>query len=301
MHIRPSIRMDALPYSLPFEARFRMARAAGYEGVEIDVADGPAAILRDAADKAGVTIHSVQCLDNYRFPLASPDPAVRDAGIAAALAQLEAAYIVGADTILLVPGVIDRDTSYRDLYARSQEVILRDLLPVAERLGIVIAIENVWNGFLLSPYDCARYIEAFASPSVRLYLDVGNIIFGRPEGWIDITAPYIAKLHLKDLLQWPRHNFRLARIGEGNIDWALVRAALTRAGYSGWAVLAEAELSQKQPARLAFATARVLSSKFGPNPASRLVETRLSRRLLADAMRRFRYHVMPGEAAAPAP
>ena len=76
--------MDALPASLPLEARFRMARAAGYEGVEIDVADGPAAELRAAADRAGLSIHSVQCLDNYRFPLASPDPAVRDRGVAAA-------------------------------------------------------------------------------------------------------------------------------------------------------------------------------------------------------------------------
>ena len=293
MQIRPSIRMDALPASLPFEARFRMARAAGYEGVEIDVADGPAADLRAAADRAGLTIHSVQCLDNYRFPLASPDPAIRDRGVAAALAQLEAARIVGADTILLVPGVVDRDTSYADLWERSQDVIRRELLPVAERTGIVIAIENVWNGFLLSPFDCARYIEGFGSPFVRLYLDVGNIIFGRPEGWIEITAPYIAKLHLKDLLHWRQHGCRVARIGEGQIDWPRVRAALDGADYSGWAVLAEAELAQPGPARIAFAAARALASKFGSNPVSRLIETRLSRRLIADALRRFRYHVMP--------
>ncbi len=295
MHIRPSIRMDALPYGLPVRARFEMARAAGYEGVEIDVADGPATDLRAAADRAGLPIHSVQCAANYRFPLSSPDPAVRDAGIAATLEALEAARIVGADTILLVPGVVDRDTSYGDLYTRSQAVIRRELLPVAERLGIGIAIENVWNGFLLSPFDCARYIEGFASPFVRLYLDVGNIIFGRPEGWIDITGPWIARLHLKDLVHWPRHRYRLARIGEGDIDWALVRAALDRAGYSGWAVLAEAELAQPQPARFAFGAARAVASKFGANPVSRLVEARLSRRLLADAMRRFRHHVMPGE------
>ena len=298
MQIRPSIRMDALPYSLPVAARFGMARAAGYEGVEIDLADGPAPALREAADRAGVTIHSVQCLDNYRFPLSSPDPAVRDRGVAAALAQLEAARIVGADTILLVPGVVDRDTSYGELYARSQEVIRRELLPVAERTGIVIAIENVWNGFLLSPYDCARYIEAFGSPFVRLYLDVGNIAFGRPEGWIDINAAHIAKLHLKDILHWPRHSIRVARIGEGQIEWPRVRAALQRAEYSGWAVLSEIELAQPRPARLAFTAARAMGSKFGNNPASRLVETRLSRGLITDAMRRFRYHVMP--AAAPA-
>src|SRR5205085_10689986 len=104
MHIRPSIRLSALPRALPLEARMRVARDAGFEGLEIDVSDDQADRLRKAADAAGLAIHSIHTWENYHKPLCSADPAIRDAGIAAMLATLEAARIVGADAMVIVPG-----------------------------------------------------------------------------------------------------------------------------------------------------------------------------------------------------
>lgn len=294
LSIRPSIRMEALPRALPPDARLRIARAAGFEGVEVEVGDGPAALLRDAADAAGITIHSIHCWENYTKPLSSADRATRDAGIAATVATLEAARVLGADTMLLIPGIVDENTSYGEIYARSLEVIRRDVLPEAEKRGITLAIENVWNGFLLSPFDCARYIEAFGSPSVGLYLDVGNIVFGRPEGWIDIAGHCIAGLHLKDLRHWHHlRRYQVVRVGEGDVDWGKVRSALARAGYSGWGVMAEAESAQPFWPRWAFAMTRLLAERLGQNPAFGLVETKLSRRFATDAMRRFRRYIAP--------
>jgi hexulose-6-phosphate isomerase len=293
MAIRPSIRLSSLPSMIPYKARFAMARAAGYEGIEVDVGDGPAAELRAAATLAGVVIHSVHDWENYRKPLTSADPEARAAAIASTLAAIEAAHAMGAETFLLIPGLVDDEATYADVYARSQDTIRRHLLPAAERLGIVIGIENVWNGFLLSPFDCARYVSEFDSPYVRLYLDVGNIIFGRPEGWIDIAAPYVTNLHLKDLLHH-HGDYRIARIGEGHIDWPRLRAALARAGFSGWAVMAEAEMVQPRIARFVFRLNRYMAMRLGPNPLFRLIDTFLSRRLIADAMRRFRRYVVPG-------
>lgn len=297
MPIRPSIRLSSLPCMVPYEARFAMARAAGYEGIEVDVGDGPAAELRAAAALAGVAIHSVHDWENYRKPLTSADPEERAAGIASTLAAMEAAHAMGAETFLLIPGRVDGEATYGEVYARSQDEIRRHLLPAAERLGIVIGIENVWNGFLLSPFDCARYISEFDSPHVRLYLDVGNIVFGRPEGWIDIAAPYVSNLHLKDLLHWgDQRRYRPARIGEGHIDWPRLRAALARAGFSGWAVMAEAEMVQPRIARFVFQLNRTMATRLGPNPLFRMIDTCLSRRLIADAMRRFRRYVVPSAA-----
>jgi L-ribulose-5-phosphate 3-epimerase len=284
--------MAALPNARPFHDRFRLAVEAGFEGVEVEVGDGPALEIGEAAERAGIVVHSVHCAANYTHPLSSGDRATRAAGIKAVIAAIEAARILGADTLLLIPGTVDDATSYGEVYARSQEVIRREILPAAEQCGIVLGIENVWNGFLLSPLDVARYVDAFESPSVRAYLDVGNIVFGRPEGWIDIIGGRIAKLHLKDFrFDAGRGRFGPARIGEGSIDWPRVRAALERIGFSGWGVLAEAERVQGPVARRIFQRAGRVARRLGPNRAVGATQTFLSRRLLADVMERFRRHI----------
>ena len=294
MHIRPSIRLSALPRALPLEARMRVARDAGFEGLEIDVSDGQADRLRKAADAAGLAIHSIHTWENYHKPLCSADPAIRDAGIAATLATLEAARIVGADAMLIVPGVVGADATYDEVDRRSRDVIRSAILPEAERLGVVLAVENVWNGFLLSPYDFVRYVESFDSPHVRLCLDLGNMVFGHPEGWVDIAARCAIQIHAKDHRHWKDEGrYRTLLVGDGTTDWPKVRAALERAGFAGWAVMAEIEACQSFLPRTPFFKVRQIASQSGWNPALRLIETRLSRRMVNDAMRRFRRHVAP--------
>jgi L-ribulose-5-phosphate 3-epimerase len=295
MLVRPSIRLSVLPAARPLRARFGLAAAAGFEGVEVEARAGPPALLKDAADSAGIAIHSVHCLANYSCPLSSSDPATLAAGVRATIEAIEMARCVGADTMLLVPGVVGADSSYGEVHARSQEVIAREILPAAEANGIVLAVENVWNGFLLSPIDFAQYVDGLHSPWVRAYLDVGNIIFGRPEGWVDLLGARICKLHLKDLRSARAGRFGYAKIGEGDIDWPRVRSALERIGFSGWAVLAEPELAKPALARGLYR--RVV----GQAPSGRFrvadhvlgsAQTWLARRLLDDVMTRFRRHVL---------
>ena len=293
MLIRPSIRLSVLPTARPLLERFELAADAGFEGIEVEARSGPAEAIKDAADRTGMVVHSVHCLANYALPLSSSDPSILAAGIEATIGAIRLAQRLGAGTLLLIPGVVTRDTTYGEVNARSLEVIGRDILPVAEDHGIVIAIENVWNGFLLSPIDFARYIDDFQSLWVRAYLDVGNIIFGRPEGWIELLGRRICKLHLKDL-SFRAGRLRPAKIGAGDIEWAKVRAALDRIGYDGWGVLAEPDQAQtafrRQLYRLAYSrrVARsipAIGRAFGP------IQTRLVRHLLKDVMGRFRRHI----------
>ena len=137
----------------------------------------------------------------------------------------------GGTTVLVVPAVVNRKVGYRDAYKRSQENI-RKLIPDAEKHGVKIAIEEVWNKFLLSPLEFARYIDEFESPWVGAYFDVGNVVeFGYPEEWIRELGKRILKVHIKEYAKEKRFNYRL---GEGEIDWAAVRTALSDAGYNGW-------------------------------------------------------------------
>jgi L-ribulose-5-phosphate 3-epimerase len=297
-HIRPSIRLASLPNCGSFYDRFRLAAEAGFEGLELSVDDGPPDALGEAAGRAGLVIHSVHCFANYGAPLSSGDPEVLARGIAVTLDAIETARLLGADTLLLVPARVGEGMSYGDAWRRSHEAIRRDILPAAVEKNIVLGIENVWNGFLLSPIDYARYAAAFESPFVRPYLDVGNIMFGRPEDWIDIAGPAIVKLHLKDFaLQGGGlgGRFGITRIGEGSISWPQVRAALDRIGFSGWGTLAEPDLIPGRGLSRNYFFARRAAQELAPLPGAtallRPVQTALARRLLADVMTRFRRYI----------
>ena len=146
--------------------------------------------------------------------------------------------------MLLVPAVVTKTVSYRDAYARSQANI-RKILPDAERAGIKIAIEEVWNKFLLSPTEFARYIDEFESPWVGAYFDVGNVVeYGFPQDWIHELGKRILKVHIKEYAKEKRFGYPL---GEGEIDWPAVRRALLDVGYEGWI---SAEVPGKGPAEL---------------------------------------------------
>jgi len=157
--------------------------------------------------------------------------------------SLHNAVLWGADTVLLVPAVVDATTSYGDGWTRSQRVIRERLLPVARDLKIIIAVEEVWNKFLLSPLEFARYVDEFRSPWVRAYFDVGNVVIsGYPQDWIRTLGKRIVKLHLKDFTfrQDPALKKRVAdfvMLRDGEIDWKEVYRALSDIGYQGSATV----------------------------------------------------------------
>lgn len=223
---------------LGYLERFQMAKEAGFEGVEIgtitDAAEAQA--IKDAAGKAGLVIHSVMNSEHWRSPLSSADPLVVDRSVAGMEASLRNAKLWGCDSVLLVPAVVDAQTSYQDAWTRSQKVIRERVLPLAQELKVVVGIEEVWNKFLLSPLEMARYVDEFGSPWVKAYLDVGNMLFyGFPQDWVRTLGRRIHRVHIKDFrLERGKGQFQWVNLGEGDVDWPAVRQALAEVGYDGW-------------------------------------------------------------------
>ena len=106
----------------------------------------------------------------------------------------------------------------------------------SKRASCVIAVEEVWNKFLLSPLEMAKYVDEFKSPWVKAYFDVGNIVFyAYPQDWIRTLGKRIVRVHLKDFkLDRGAGRFEWKNIGEGDIDWVEVRKALADIGYDGY-------------------------------------------------------------------
>src|SRR3954467_15173103 len=199
--ITKSVLISMLPKTLPYAQRFAMARTAGFGAVEMQTVTAPdeAAQIKEAAAKADLRIHSVMNSDHWRLPLSSTDPDVVTRSVQGMETSLKNAKLWGADAVLLVPAVVDAKTSYKDAWTRSQRVIRERLLPLAAELKVVIGVEEVWNKFLLSPLEFARYVDEFESPWLKAYFDVGNVVFyGYPQDWIRTLGPRIVRVHLKD-------------------------------------------------------------------------------------------------------
>jgi hexulose-6-phosphate isomerase len=218
--------------------KMKAVKEAGFEGVEMNSHMDQDEVVR-ARDEVGLVIPSVCGVYHWSKPLSDPNPNVRAEGLDALKQTLRDAKRYGASSVLLVPAVVNKEVSYADAYTRSQAEI-RKAVPLAEELGVKIAIENVWNHFLLSPLEAVRYVDEFNSPAVGWHFDVGNVItYGWPEQWIRLLGKRIQKFHIKEYSRkrseeeglWKGFEVPLL---EGDDDWPTVMKAIDEIGYSGW-------------------------------------------------------------------
>lgn len=237
LSIKKGLVYDMLPRQMSVADRFMLARDTGFEVVQAPTTPDPheAEELKKAADAAGVRIDSVMNMAHWKYPLSSPDPSVVAKGLEGMRTSLHNANLWGADAVLLVPAVVTSKTTYIDAWVRSKQQIQK-LLSLAQDVNVVIAIEEVWNKFLLSPLEMQEYIDEFHSPWLKSWFDVGNVVFfGYPQDWIHTLENRIVKLHLKDFKQ--THNcYSWVNLGDGDVMWPAVRQALIRTGYSGSAI-----------------------------------------------------------------
>src|SRR6266403_883155 len=236
--IKKGVLLDMLPEKLRYADRFKMARDVGFEVVQVPTEpdERKAEEIKKAADGANIRIDSVMNMDHWKYPLSSNDPAVVEKSLAGMRTSLHNAKLWGSDVVLLVPAVLDPQTSYRDAWTRSQKEICK-LLPLAEELKVVIAIEEVWNRFLLSPLEMAKYIDEFQNPWVKAWFDVGNVVlYGYPQDWIRTLDKRIVKVHLKDFKR-NKDSYAWVNLGDGDVDWAAVREAFAAIHYTGSATV----------------------------------------------------------------
>ena len=241
VQIKKAVKLGMVDEPISLAEKFKLLKDLGFDGVELS---SPNDFDRDevlrARDAAELPIHGVVDSVHWNKTLGDPDEAVRAEGLDGLKAAFADAEAYRATTVLLVPAVVNEDISYAEAYERSQAEI-RKALPLAEEHGVKIALENVWNQFLLSPLEFARYIDEFESEWIGAYFDVGNIVnYGWPEQWVRTLGPRILKLDIKEFSREKRNEEGLwegfkVEIGEGSVDWEAVVAALADVGYSGWA------------------------------------------------------------------
>jgi L-ribulose-5-phosphate 3-epimerase len=253
-----AVLISMLPKALSYADRFALAKDVGFAGIEMQTVsdEREAEEIRRASERTGLRIHSVMNAAHWEFPLSSADEAVVAKSVDGMATSIRNATLWGADVVLLVPAVVNAETSYRDAWTRSQRVIRDRILPLAAERKVIVAVEEVWNKFLLSPLEFAHYVDEFKSPWLRAYFDVGNIVFyGFPQDWIRTLGNRIVRIHLKDFkLDRGAGQFAWTNLGEGDVDWPAVRSALAEIGFDRWMTT---EIRDGDRAYLADVTARV--------------------------------------------
>jgi L-ribulose-5-phosphate 3-epimerase len=236
--IRKAVEYNMLPRTMSVREKFLLAKGIGFEAIELPTTPDPAKAeeMLAASKEAGLPIHSVMNSEHWRSPLSSADPAVVEKSMEGMRTSLHNAKLWGADTVLLVPAVVNPETSYAQAWERSQRQI-RKLLPLAEELKVIIGIEEVWNKFLLSPLEMVHYLDEFQTPWIRAYFDIGNCaITGYPQDWIRTLGKRIVKMHVKDF-SFKKRVAEFSPLLEGEIDWKAVYAALAEIGYQSTATV----------------------------------------------------------------
>jgi hexulose-6-phosphate isomerase len=223
------------PNDQPFSVqdRLQMAKDAGFASVEPDTIGDAKEVenYRTAAEKVGIKLDAIICSAHWSSPLSDPDPAVYEITMESMRTSMQNAKDMGGDMVLLVPAVVSPKVQYGDAWTRSVERI-KILAEDADRIGVTIGIENVWNKFLLSPLEAKHYIEEINHPRVRFWFDVGNVVrFGYPQDWIRTLGPLIARVDIKDFHTDLKDGFVPLR--EGSVDWPEVMRAFDEIGYQG--------------------------------------------------------------------
>ena len=250
-NVKKGINIWSFPAGMTIEECMKLAAKVGYDSIELSLdAEGPLSLkssdeeivaFRTLAADLGIEISSLASGMYWDTPLTSDDPAVREEAMRRVRFQLRAAKLLGCDAILVVAGCVGADfidncpvVPYDVAYDRAVEAA-KVLAKDAEALGVTIAMENVWNKFLLSPLETRRFIDEVGSDYVKVYFDTGNVVqTGYPEHWVKILGKRIARVHIKDFRTIVGNINGFVDLLGGDVDFPAVIRELRACGYDGY-------------------------------------------------------------------
>jgi len=241
--------------------RFKMIRDAGFDGVELNLPDDALTVdlLHEAKAASGLEIAGIICTPHWSFPLSDPDPAKRERTVRGLQLALQQGGELGCKRVLLVPGVVNAQVNYAECWSRAIEGIKR-CVETAEKSKCAIAVENVWNYFIMNPVEAARFVDEINSPWVGWHFDIGNCVVNSwPEHWPRILGKRTFNLHIKEFSRKKANDEGLRKgfgveLGEGDVNWAAVMQSLDEIGYAGYGI---AEVPGGDAARLKFLAERM--------------------------------------------
>lgn len=280
--MKKGINQWSFPSGMPAEDCMKLAKEAGFDGIELSFAatgeiapsskESELLELKGKAGRIGIEIAGLASGLGWEFGLTSADKSVRERAVEAVKAQLEAAAVLGVDTILVVPGAVGVDfipNAEVVPYVQAYENALAGLSELsghAESCGVAIGVENVWNKFLLSPLEMRRFLDEIGSPWVGAYFDVGNTVLnGYPEHWIQALDKRIKKVHFKDYRRNTAGLTGFVDLLAGDVDYPAVVEALRKVGYDNYVIAEMIPAYRHHTEQIIFNTSASMDRILGRN------------------------------------
>ncbi|MEC7680567.1 MAG: sugar phosphate isomerase/epimerase family protein [Planctomycetota bacterium] len=283
--MKKSINLWAFPYpeKMSLKQSMELAKKAGFDGIELnydlegdlspDAGTKDFENIRRMADQIGIEISGVCSFLFWPYPLTSNDPQERKQGLQLAGKMTQAAHDLGTENLLVVPGAVhmpwreDHDPTPNDVCLARAKDSVRQLLPLAEKLGVHLNMENIFfNGFLMSPMEMVDFVDSFDSPFVNVHFDTGNIMeYQFPEHWIPILGNRIKNVHLKEYTKkGSDHSLETFRpLLDGTTNWPAVLEAFDQIQYEGYLTFEYFHAYQHFPEALIYQTGDSLDRMLG--------------------------------------
>ncbi len=283
--MKKSINLWAFPYPQlwSLEKCLRVAKEAGFDGIELNYdldsdlspKSGTKEFqkIRAMAEKIGIAVSGLCSFLFWPYPLVSNDAEKRARGIELAGLMAQAAYDLGTENLLVVPGAVhipwrtDHEPVPNDICDQRAREAVAKLLPAAEKLKVHLNIENIFfNGYLMTPGEMIEFVDSFQSEFLKVHFDTGNIMmFQFPEHWIGILGNRIKNVHLKEFTKkgtdTSLESFR--PLLDGTTNWPAVLEAFDKTGYRGYLTFEYFHPYQHFPEALIYQTSDSLNRMLG--------------------------------------
>ncbi len=233
----------ALPSQLDWSKRLDLAADLGFDFVEISIDESKERLarldwgadrrndLKRAAEKANIPVLDL-CLSAHRkYALGSADENIRGEALNIFYKAIDFAADIGIRIIQLAGYYVYYEPENEQSIDRYRAG-LESGLAYAERMGVMLALENVDGHHVNSIHRAIKFVEEFDSPWFQLYPDIGNLT---EQGLnvseeLEIGKGHIVAVHVKDV---KKGEVRRIPFGEGLVDFVTAFKKLKTMNFRG--------------------------------------------------------------------
>lgn len=244
VHKNPiGIYEKALPNSFSWEEKFRAAKEAGYDYMELSIDESDERLarlnwseeeiehIRSLMRDTGI-VFPTMCLSGHRrYPFGSKNPETRKK----AMEIMENAILLAVKLGIRCIQLATYDVYYEESDEETRALFLegmKEAVTMASRAGVILAMEIMDTPFAGTIVRAMHYIREIPSPYFKIYPDMGNLNNFSQDvtGELELGISETVAIHVKETKPGV---FKEVPFGEGTVPFTDIFKKLKELNYQG--------------------------------------------------------------------